>query len=128
MAMGQETVPDFTLPDTLTLKESIQIGLENNRTLKKAILDEEKAKYQRNEIRGAGLPQFSAYGQYSNFLDVFSETTLLYKEGLSPLTDLLDAETTQRQAKANYTNQIIQVRIAQLEIMNSTGKISNLLL
>ncbi|TXD80048.1 TolC family protein [Algoriphagus ratkowskyi] len=73
MAMGQESVQEFSLPDTLTLKESIQIGLENNRTLKKAILDEEKAKYQRNEIRGAGLPQFSAYGQYNNFLDVFPQ-------------------------------------------------------
>lgn len=72
-AMGQETVQDFSLLDTLTLKESIHIGLENNRTLKKAILDEEKAKYQRNEIRGAGLPQFSAYGQYNNFLDVFPQ-------------------------------------------------------
>lgn len=72
-ATGQETVQDFSLSDTLTLKESIHIGLENNRTLKKAILDEEKAKYQRNEIRGAGLPQFSAYGQYSNFLDVFPQ-------------------------------------------------------
>lgn len=73
LAKGQETVQAFTLPDTLTLKESIQIGLENNRTLKKAFLDEEKAKYQRNEIRGAGLPQFSAYGQYNNFLDVFPQ-------------------------------------------------------
>lgn len=73
MAMGQEMVQEFDIPDTLSLKESIQIGLENNRTLKKAILDEEKAKYQRNEIRGAGLPQFSAYGQYNNFLDVFPQ-------------------------------------------------------
>ena len=73
MAIGQENRQEFNLPDTLTLKESIQIGLENNRTLKKAILDEEKAKYQRNEIRGAGLPQFSAYGQYNNFLDVFPQ-------------------------------------------------------
>ncbi|MEP1259728.1 TolC family protein, partial [Algoriphagus sp.] len=60
--------------------------------------------------------------------DVMSETTLLYKEGVSPLTDLLAAETTQREAQANYNNQIIQVRIAQLEILNSSGKIKNLLL
>ncbi|WP_040302736.1 TolC family protein [Algoriphagus machipongonensis] len=59
--------------------------------------------------------------------DVLSDSELLYKEGLSPLTDLLEAETTQRSAQANYNNQIIQVRISQLEILNSTGKISNLL-
>ncbi|MCE7058020.1 TolC family protein [Algoriphagus sp. AGSA1] len=73
MAMGQEAGQEFNLSDTLTLKESIQIGLKNNRTLKKSILDEEKAKYQRNEIRGAGLPQLSAYGNYNNFLDVYPQ-------------------------------------------------------
>jgi outer membrane protein TolC len=73
LAMGQEITKEFSLPDILTLKESIKIGLENNRTLKKAILNEEKAKYQRNEIRGAGLPQLSAYGQYNNFLDVYPQ-------------------------------------------------------
>ncbi|WP_192349732.1 TolC family protein [Algoriphagus sp. Y33] len=73
VAIGQDVVQDFNLADTLTLKESIRIGLENNRTLKKAILDEEKAKYQRNEIRGAGLPQLSAYGNYNNFIDVFPQ-------------------------------------------------------
>ncbi len=73
MAMGQEAMQELVLPDKLTLKESIRIGMENNRTLKKAILDEEKATYQRNEIRGAGLPQFSAYGKYNNFIDVFPQ-------------------------------------------------------
>ncbi|MEP0710335.1 MAG: TolC family protein [Algoriphagus sp.] len=73
LAIGQQPKIEISLPDTLTLKESIRIGLENNRTLKKAVLDKEKAKYQRNEIRGAGLPQLSAYGQYNNFLDVFPQ-------------------------------------------------------
>lgn len=72
-ASAQSEIEKFSLPDTLTLKESIQIGLENNRSLKKAVLDEEKAKYNRDEIRGAGLPQLSAYGQYNNFLDVFPQ-------------------------------------------------------
>ncbi|PZX54132.1 TolC family protein [Algoriphagus chordae] len=73
IGIAQEQVDDFSLPDTLTFKESINIGLQNNRTLKKAILDEEKAKYQRNEIRGAGLPQISAYGGYNNFIDVYPQ-------------------------------------------------------
>jgi outer membrane protein len=59
--------------------------------------------------------------------DVLNETQLLYKEGLSPLTDLLAAEASGRQAQSNYNNQIIQVRLAQLEILNSTGKIKNLI-
>jgi outer membrane protein len=70
---GDLNTEKVTYPDTLTLRQSIEIGLENNRNLKKAILDETKAKYNRDEIRGAGLPQFSAYGQYNNFLDVFPQ-------------------------------------------------------
>ena len=59
--------------------------------------------------------------------EVMEETDLLYKEGLSPLTDLLEAEATLRSAQSSYNNQIIQVRIAQLEILNATGNIKNLL-
>ncbi len=71
--MAQAESGLINLPDTLTLKESLEIGLANNRILKKAVLDERKAKYNRDEIRGAGLPQLSAYGEYRNFIDVFPQ-------------------------------------------------------
>lgn len=70
---AQSLDQDKTYPEPLTLKETIQIGLDNNRSYKKALLDEDKAKYQRNEIRGAGLPQISAYGDYNNFIDVYPQ-------------------------------------------------------
>lgn len=73
LAFGQENLDKITYPDSLTLKQCIEIGLENNRNLKKALLDETKAGYNRDEIRGAGLPQLSAYGQYNNFIDVFPQ-------------------------------------------------------
>ncbi|MCH7408511.1 TolC family protein [Belliella sp. DSM 111904] len=57
----------------LTFSESLKIGLENSRSLKKAYLDEESARFQRNEIRGAGLPQLNGYGQYRNFINVFPQ-------------------------------------------------------
>ncbi len=70
---AQNSVAELSFPEPLTLKETIQIGLENNRNYQKALLDEDKAKYQRNEIRGAGLPQVSAYGDYNNFIDVYPQ-------------------------------------------------------
>lgn len=70
---AQNSVPELSFPEPLTLKETIQIGLENNRNYQKALMDEDKAKYQRNEIRGAGLPQVSAYGDYNNFIDVYPQ-------------------------------------------------------
>jgi outer membrane protein len=70
---AQNSVSGFTFPEPLIMKEAIQIGLDNNRNYKKALLDEEKAQYQRHEIRGAGLPQISAYGDYNNFIDVYPQ-------------------------------------------------------
>ncbi len=70
---AQTSSEPINIPDTLSLKESLQIGLENSRTLKKAYIDEDKAKYQRDEIRGSGLPQLSAYGQYNNFISVYPQ-------------------------------------------------------
>jgi len=59
--------------------------------------------------------------------EVLKETSLLYKESLSPLTDLLDAESTQRQARASFNNQLVQVQIARIELLKSTGNIRHLL-
>lgn len=69
LAQGPNEVPS----GKLSLREAIEIGLKNNRNLQKSLLDEEKARYQRNEIRGAGLPQLAAYGNYNNFVDVFPQ-------------------------------------------------------
>ena len=73
LAMAQNPTEDNSSSDKVTLQESIEIGLKNNRNLQKAHFDEKKAQYQRNEIRGAGLPQFSAYGNYNNFINVFPQ-------------------------------------------------------
>src|SRR5690606_14925313 len=53
-----------------SLQEVLKIGLENSYDLKKAKLDENAAAYQRKEIIGTRLPQFKAYGNYNNFLNV----------------------------------------------------------
>jgi len=58
--------------------------------------------------------------------EVYGQTELLYKEGLSPLTDLLEAETALREARTAYNNQIINVKTAQVDLYKSTGDISAL--
>jgi len=58
--------------------------------------------------------------------EVYGQTELLYKEGLSPLTDLLEAETALREARTAYNNQIINVKTAQIDLYKSTGDISTL--
>lgn len=56
--------------------------------------------------------------------EVYAQTELLYKEGLSPLTDLLEAETALREARSAYNNQIINIKTAQIDLYKSTGDIT----
>ena len=51
----------------LGLNEVLKYALSNNEDIKKAILDENSAEYRIKEVRGAGLPQLNAYGQFNYF-------------------------------------------------------------
>ena len=44
--------------------------------------------------------------------EVYETTNQLYKEGISPLTDLLDAEVSLREAKTNLNNEILKYKLA----------------
>lgn len=59
--------------------------------------------------------------------DVYKQTELLYTEGLSPLTDLLEAETALREARSAYYNQIINVKTAEIDLYKSTGEIAQIM-
>ena len=59
--------------------------------------------------------------------DVYETTNQLYKEGISPLTDLLDAEVSLREAKTNLNNEILKYQLAQLTYLQASGKIKNLI-
>ncbi|WP_231862217.1 TolC family protein [Rufibacter sp. DG15C] len=58
--------------------------------------------------------------------EVYDTTNKLYKEGLSPLTDLLDAEVALREAQTNVNNERLKHKIAQLNYLKARGELSNL--
>ena len=58
--------------------------------------------------------------------EVYAQTELLYKEGLSPLTDLLEAETALREARTALNNQLISVKTAQVDLYKATGDITKM--
>lgn len=72
LSLGAQEIPHWE-NKKINLNEALKLGLEHNRDIKKSQLDESAAKYQREEIRGSGLPQINAYGNYNNFLDVFPQ-------------------------------------------------------
>jgi outer membrane protein TolC len=58
--------------------------------------------------------------------EVYDTTSELYKEGLSPLTDLLEAEVSLREAKTNLNNEVLKFKIAQLNYLQATGELQTL--
>lgn len=58
--------------------------------------------------------------------EVYRNTNELYKEGLSPLTDLLDTEVSLREAQTNLNNERLRYQLAQLTYLQAKGDIRTL--
>lgn len=50
-----------------------------------------------------------------------------YNEGVANLTELLDAEFALRQAQSNYLNALLQSKVAEVTLLKSSGKLSQLI-
>lgn len=59
--------------------------------------------------------------------EVYDTTNDLYKEGISPLTDLLEAEVSLREAKTNLNNEMLKYQLAQLSYLKATGDLPTLI-
>ncbi|MBX0331833.1 TolC family protein [Pontibacter sp. HSC-14F20] len=59
--------------------------------------------------------------------EVYDTTNDLYKEGISPLTDLLEAEVSLREAKTNLNNEMLKYQLAQLGYLKATGDLNTLI-
>ncbi len=57
--------------------------------------------------------------------DVYNITTLQYRQGTKSLTDLLNADTSYRQAQSNYINSLINLYQARLDLEQSQGTLLN---
>ncbi len=53
--------------------------------------------------------------------DVYRVAQSRYKEGLAPITELLDAETSLRQTQANYITTLAQAKLAEIDILSANG-------
>jgi outer membrane protein len=57
--------------------------------------------------------------------EVYDVTTLQYREGTVPLSDLLNAETSYKEAQSNYINSMLSYYQAQLGIEQSLGTLND---
>lgn len=59
--------------------------------------------------------------------EVYRNTNELYKEGLAPLTDVLDTEVSLREAQTNLTNESLKYQLAQLTFLQAKGELNTLI-
>lgn len=53
--------------------------------------------------------------------EVYRVAQSRFKEGLAPITELLDAETSLRQTQSNYIATLAQIKLAEIDILSANG-------
>jgi len=59
--------------------------------------------------------------------EVYQITQLSYQEGIAPLTELLDAETSLKQAQTNYLTALLNLKLAELDFVKTSGQLTQLI-
>ena len=59
--------------------------------------------------------------------EVFENTENNYSNGLASLTDLIDAENAVTEAKNNYSNALLEYKLAEIQLIKSQGKLHSFL-
>lgn len=58
---------------------------------------------------------------------LFDVTKLSYQEGVAPLTELLNAETSLNQAQSQYLNALLELKIAEVDHLQTSGELATLI-
>lgn len=72
----------------------------------------------------------SAKAQKSNMElaeEVYKSSQIAYQQGMATMSDLLNAETALKEAQSNYLNALVQLKLAELELLKSSGNIRSIL-
>jgi len=59
--------------------------------------------------------------------DLYNVARLSYTEGITPLTELINAENSLREAQSQYLTAMLQTNLSELNMMRSSGQLSQLL-
>lgn len=59
--------------------------------------------------------------------ELYGVTKLSYREGVAPLTELLNAETSLKEAQTQYLTSLLQLNLAELDQMRASGQLASLI-
>lgn len=126
----------------LTLRIPIFNGLGTRAKVKQADIDIQKLQLDIKDAEQALALDFkNAQTQIENALitiriqeenvalakDVLENIQNNYKNGIAPLTDLLNAETAFTEAENNYTSALLDYKLAEVALIKSQGELTSLL-
>lgn len=125
----------------LNLSVPIFDGLAKNSRVKQtdikirqSILDEqyltENLKMQRANANNAMISNQAALESQKRNIElakkVFETTQAQYVGGIATMTDLVNAETSLRDAQTNYLRALVNLKLSELDLIKSTGNIGSL--
>jgi outer membrane protein TolC len=58
---------------------------------------------------------------------VYSQTLLLYREGMAGMTDLLETETSLHEAKTTYAAELICCKKTEIDLLKASGRLDELI-
>ncbi len=58
--------------------------------------------------------------------EVYNISQKRYREGLAPITELLSAETSMREAQTNYFSTLAKIKLAEIDLLHANGKLVDL--
>lgn len=59
--------------------------------------------------------------------ELYGVTKLSYREGVAPLTELLNAETSLKEAQTQYLTALLQLNLAELDYMHTSGQLATMI-
>lgn len=59
--------------------------------------------------------------------ELYDVSQLSYKEGVAPLTELLNAETSLKEAQTQYLTALFQLKLSELDHLKTSGQLANMI-
>lgn len=84
----------------------------------------------RNAQQQLGVSRKSVSAQSENLQlaeKVYSQTLLLYREGLAGMTDLLETESSLSEAKTTYAAELIRCKKTEIDLLKASGRLEELI-
>lgn len=108
-----------------TQVESVQIDIKKGEEDRKQLLSLYEAQFENaKKTLALNLNNLTPLKRARSLAEeIYAQSQARYQQGLAPLTEILNAETSLRESKNNVLSALFQVRIAELDLLHANGQL-----